>query len=162
MNEKAESKIKKKHQNSYAEEFNESLAHNLVRLGHLMRQETQRCLRDLEVTPEQWQALVYLSGYQGEGGLTQNELAEITLKDKTTISRLVENMLKLDLLVRTEGEDRRTYRLQLSEKGRSIVDKAWPLIGQHFPQNVYTGLEKDEQAELLRLLQKLRRGMHDL
>lgn len=144
-------------------EFDSSLAHNAVRLGHLVRQETQRILAGLDITPEQWQILVYLSSYQGEAeaGLTQNELAELILKDKTTVSRLVETMLKHGLIEREVGWDRRTYRLRPSQRGSELVEAAWPPVIEHFPA-VFAVLNQAEQAELLRLIQKVRRGLNDI
>lgn len=153
--------MQKEKENRFQAEFDQSLAHNAARVGHLMRQEMQHCLADLQVTPEQWQALIYLSGYDHEDGLTQNELAELTLKDKTTISRLIEIMLRDGLLTRETGQDRRTYRLHLSERGWQIVEAAWPIVQQHFPEHVFGGLDEAEQAELLRLLQKVRHDLND-
>jgi DNA-binding MarR family transcriptional regulator len=151
-------------QNKLQKEFDGSLAHNAIRLGHLVRRETQRCLAELEITPEQWQILVYLDAYEAEAdgaeGLSQNELAELILKDKTTVSRLVETMLKRGLIERREGTDRRTYRLRPSEQGAQLIKAAWPLVIEHFPA-VFGGLDDTEQVELLRLLQKVRQSLND-
>ena len=145
----------------YQDEFDRSLEHNAVRLGHLMRQEMQACIADLNITPEQWQALIYLNSYDAEDGLTQNELAELTLKDKTTISRLVDNMERHELLTRTEGLDRRSYRLHLSGRGRQLVEEGRPLILQHFGGPVFEALDETERRELLRLIQKVRQSLRD-
>ena len=146
----------------YQTEFDSSLTHNIVRLGHLLRQETLQSIVSLGVTPEQWQALVYLSNYDQGEGLTQNELAELILRDKTTVSRLVEHLLRQDLIVRSAGvEDRRTYRLQLSERGREVVEAAWPLVTEHFSTRVFTTLSQDEKDQLLGLLHKVRHELND-
>lgn len=145
--------------------FDESLGHNASRLGHLMRQETQKCIAaaGYKITPEQWQALVYLDG-AGERGLTQTELSNLTLKDKTSVSRLVKGMFDAGLITvgRGEGEDRRTNRLRASLESRAMVSAIWPHIISHYSHKVFGGLSQAEQAELLRLMLKVRSTLGDI
>jgi DNA-binding MarR family transcriptional regulator len=145
--------------------FDESLGHNASRLGFLMRQETQKCIRaaGYTITPEQWQALVYLEG-AGEKGLTQTELGELVLRDKTTVTRLLKGMLEGGLVTvgRGEGEDRRTNRVRVSEDSRKMVAEIWPHVINHYREKVFSNLEEQEQNELLRLMQKVRRNLNDM
>ena len=70
----------------------------------------------IEITPEQWSILVYLSQKDGE---TQKNIAEATYKDKPSVTRLIDNMEKQGLLKRTQhSTDRRTNKIFLTEEGK--------------------------------------------
>ena len=47
--------------------------------------------------------------------------------DRTTLSRNVNPLIDSGLVALTEGKDRRTKRLELSEKGRNALAQAIPL-----------------------------------
>ena len=76
----------------------------------------------LEITPEQWTVLSYL---WKSDGVTQQKLCDITFKDKPSMTRLLDNLVKQDLVVRkTPVTDRRSNLIYLTDAGRSIQDKA--------------------------------------
>jgi MarR family len=71
---------------SMTDVFRDSLGHNLYRIGQLVREETAKALQPFRLTPEQWQLLVVLAQHDG---MTPSELGERTLRDKTTVSRIL-------------------------------------------------------------------------
>ena len=74
---------------------------------------------DLDVTPEQWVVLFRL--YEREG-LTQSELGDRTVKDKTTVTRILDRLEKKGLLYRRrDTRDRRSQRIYLTESGTSVL-----------------------------------------
>ena len=71
-----------------------------------------------EVTCEQWSVLVNLGKKNGQ---RQQELASLTCKDKTTITRLIDNMEKHNLVVRLpDKNDKRQKLIYLTKKGRDL------------------------------------------
>ena len=79
-------------------------------------------LNDMEITPEQWTVLLYL---WEKDGVTQQELCNATFKDKPSMTRLIDNMEKLHLVIRvSDKKDRRTNKIHLTETGKKLEEKA--------------------------------------
>ncbi|MEL6925948.1 MAG: MarR family transcriptional regulator, partial [Bacteroidota bacterium] len=63
-----------------------------------------------------------------EDGRNQAELAEWSFKDKTTITRGLQSLEKLNLVVRiTDEKDKRNKLIFLTHKGRELKNKVMPL-----------------------------------
>ncbi|RQP15990.1 MAG: MarR family transcriptional regulator [Parapedobacter sp.] len=74
----------------------------------------------IEITSEQWSILYAL---WEEEGLTQQELAQRTFREKTTITRLIDNMERNGLVIRvTDKSDRRTNLIYLTKVGRQLKE----------------------------------------
>ena len=149
--------------------LNDSLGYNCHRLGQLVREQTAECLEPFGITPEQWQLLVFLLA-AGEG-LTPGELAAATLRDKTTLSRSLDVMLtnkaaphaRPALIERHPNPaDGRSWTIHLTDASRELLGRIRPAIEAFFPQHVFASLTAEEQAQLLALIHKLRRGLGDL
>lgn len=73
---------------------------------------------DIGITAEQWSILYQL--WEKEA-LTQQEIANNTFKDKPSITRLLNNMEKLNLVVRIPHQsDKRTNLIYLTQKGKNL------------------------------------------
>lgn len=82
----------------------------------------QRNLKEegINITSEQWSVLYYL---WMEEGRTQQELACLTFRDKPSLSRLIDNLEKLKLVIRVhDREDKRTNLIYLTKKGRQMKE----------------------------------------
>ena len=76
----------------------------------------------LDITPEQWTVLAFL---WKQDGVTQQTLCNSTFKDKPSMTRLIDNLTKQQLVYRSASiTDRRSNYIYLTELGRSIKDKA--------------------------------------
>ncbi len=75
----------------------------------------------LNITAEQWSVLYFLWNAEG---ISQQELARLTFRDKPSVSRLISNLEKQKLLVRVNGSgDRRMNQIYLTAQGHRIKDK---------------------------------------
>lgn len=82
----------------------------------------QRNLKEegVAITAEQWSVLYYL---WLEEGRTQQELAYLTFRDKPSISRLINNLEKMKLVMRvTDKEDKRSNLIFLTKQGRQLKE----------------------------------------
>lgn len=78
-------------------------------------------LGKLNITSEQWTILYHL--WQEEG-LTQQELAHLTFRDKPSITRLINNLEKMSLVIRVnDKQDRRSNLIYLTKEGRKLKDE---------------------------------------
>ncbi len=96
-------------------------------LGFLIRKQLVQAFQrhGHKVSAEEWAVLLIL---QSNDGLTASQLSDQTLRDKTTISRLIDKMEAKDLLQRIKDvDDRRVLRLHLSRHGRETFEQLAPL-----------------------------------
>ncbi len=76
----------------------------------------------LDITPEQWSVLAFL---WRKDGVTQQTLCNSTFKDKPSMTRLIDNLAKQNLVYRNASTtDRRSNYIHLTDLGRSIKEKA--------------------------------------
>jgi DNA-binding MarR family transcriptional regulator len=82
----------------------------------------------LELTPEQWIVLVQLWQKDGQ---TQTALSELTLRDRPTMSRILDTMEKTGLVERVvDAHDARARLVKLTRRGRGLEDKLVPIAKQ--------------------------------
>lgn len=145
---------------TFFNDFRDSLGHNLQRIGQIVREETNKVVKNYDLTPEQWQILVVLSR---SNGLTPTELGEITLRDKTTISRILPPLFNRGVIRKENNpQDARSYVILVEEGCKQQVLASLKEIKEHFESKVFNGLRDDEQEQLLMLLLKLRRSLGDI
>jgi DNA-binding MarR family transcriptional regulator len=84
--------------------------------------------RGLNLTIEQWSVLYQL--WKKEG-LSQQELCNATFRDKPSITRLVDNLEKLNLVKRVASEnDRRINRIYLTKQGQKMEEQAMTMADE--------------------------------
>lgn len=79
----------------------------------------------LNLTIEQWSVLYHL---WKEDGKSQQELCNATFRDKPSITRLVDNLEKLNLVKRVASEnDRRINRIYLTKQAQNLQEATMEL-----------------------------------
>jgi MarR family transcriptional regulator, organic hydroperoxide resistance regulator len=111
----------------------------------------------LELTPEQWIVLVQLWQKDGQ---SQSALSAQTLRDKPTMSRILDTMEKSDLVARVVDEqDARSRLVKLTKTGRSLQAKLVPVAKQLVARLEQGIAERDLETThrtLARMLENLR------
>ncbi len=100
--------------------FNESIGFIIVKCGRLIENRLKIDFEKagIKITPQQWSVLTYL---WNEDGISQQKLADAFSKDKTSMTRLLNNMEKNDLISRKQNNiDKRNNGIFLTEKSNSI------------------------------------------
>ena len=108
----------------------ESLGYLIGRAGRALGTRLNRNFVEAgyDVTCEQWAVLVNLWKKNGQ---SQQDLAGTTCKDKTSMTRLLDNMEKRNLVVRIPNkEDRRQKFIYLTKKGRDLQEKLVKIVHQ--------------------------------
>ena len=76
----------------------------------------------LSITIEQWSVLYHLWKQEG---ISQQELCNATFRDKPSITRLVDNLEKLNLVKRVASEnDRRINLIYLTKQAQKLQEEA--------------------------------------
>jgi DNA-binding MarR family transcriptional regulator len=66
-------------------------------------------------------------------GINQQELANLTLKDKASMTYLIDNLTKRNLVKRAEDpDDRRSKLIYLTQRGKQLGKKVEPWVSELF------------------------------
>lgn len=128
--------------------------HWVNRLGFLSRKELGQRFKDAgyDISPEEWAVLLMLWTH---GGQTPGAISAGTLRDPTTITRLVDNMVHKSLVTRTASStDRRKSIIKISTLGDELKDKIIP-IAQDFIEKSVANIDADDLETTVRTLRKM-------
>jgi len=82
----------------------------------------------IEITTEQWSVLACL---WKKDKVTQQELCDLTSKDKPSMTRLIDKLEKRNLVTRvSDHNDRRTNLIHLTDAGNTLKQKATEIVQQ--------------------------------
>lgn len=106
----------------------------------------------LDITPEQWTVLLFL---WEKDGVSQQELCNATYKDKPSMTRLIDNMERQNLVVRIASKsDRRTNLVYLTRQGRELEDRA-RMVANRTLKEALAGLSTEELRVSQEVLRKV-------
>jgi DNA-binding MarR family transcriptional regulator len=89
------------------------------------------------------------------GDLPMKKLSEIINKDKSTVTALVNKLIKSGyILRRTHESDSRSSIISLTEKGRAMQKNFWD-VSEALRKKAYQGLSKGEMKTLMKLLTRV-------
>lgn len=98
---------------------------------------------NLDLTFEMLQVLKFLWNKQNAN---QQEIANMTLKDKASLTYLIDNLTKRGLVIRTEDkEDRRNKLISLTPEGLALKEVIEPWLDE-----MYSRAAKEISPELLK------------
>jgi len=90
-----------------------------------------------------------------QGPMTQVEIAVLMMRDKTTITRRIDGLVKKQLVERNpDPDDRRYFRIGLTVAGHRALEVMIPLV-RDFQQEVLGDIPDEEKAITIRTLKKI-------
>lgn len=138
----------------------ESIGFRISELGRLVINRLNSNFKEqgYPVTHEQWSIMIRL---WEEDGLTQNKLSTLTGRDQPSISRLINNLEKNELVMRmAHPVDKRTNLIFLTPKGKKLqiglIEQAQKTIEQ-----ISDGIEKEDLDQFLRVLSKIKKNLSE-
>ena len=106
-----------------------------------------------DMTIDQGLVLLFLNEYPD---LTQKEIAELVFKDNASMTRMINTMVQKKYLKRSmNNEDRRRYKIEITVKGRQVLETLPPII-QNNRKTSLKGITKNELSQLETILNKIR------
>ncbi|NND15066.1 MAG: MarR family transcriptional regulator [Eudoraea sp.] len=106
----------------------------------------------LDITKEQ---MVILKKIYERDGLSQNELAILTYRDKSSLTRLLSTMERKDYIYRKRcEEDKRVNFVHLTTEGNLMWERAKPVV-QKVIQRMRSDLTENEAEQLIQILKKI-------
>lgn len=127
-----------------------------LRVG--MKYYVQRKIREgnLNLTYEMLQVMGVL---WNRGDLNQQEIADSIQKSKGSLTSLLDNLAKRNLIIRTEDpSDRRNKIISLTKSGKEYELQLLPLLNG-FYQSLQTGLSKEELEKMTGLLRVMYKNL---
>ena len=142
-----------------------SLARLYARPGFLLRRAHQisagvfeDACRDVGLTPAQFGVLTVL---QAHPGLGQSTLARALGFDKVTVRRVLRGLETRGFVTRGPANDnRRNVSVMLTEQGAEVLQEAQKPAEKAY-KRLMAPLARDQQTQLLELLQLLTGGLED-
>lgn len=110
---------------------------------------------NIDLTFEMMQILYTL--WQKDG-VNQQELANSTAKDKASMTNLLDNLVKRNLVLRQEGADRRNKIIFLTREGKDMKKKIQPWI-KSLHQTAKNNVDPQHLEELVNVMAKIRRNL---
>lgn len=111
----------------------------------------------IQVTKQQWIILKILNEKNDE--VIQNDLAFITNRNKTSLTRLISVMEKNNLVYRTiSKEDARKNLIFSTETGKKLFEQMKPLMLTSI-KNIQKGLTEDDIFQLIKILSKIQNNI---
>ena len=99
--------------------------------------------------------MIVLKKLHDQDGLHQNDLAFLTLRDKSSLTRLLIKMEKKRFIIRKQcKEDKRANNVYLTNLGREIFIKTRPVIKQVL-DTLQQNISKEEKDQMIKTLQKI-------
>ena len=93
--------------------------------------------------------------YESDKKLTMKEIAQKIGKDKSTVTPLVNKLIRLGYIEKEKSiTDKRVTYISLTSKARDIEDR-FNFISSQVKETAYKDFTKEEKEEFLRLLRKL-------
>ena len=106
-----------------------------------------------DITIDQGLVLLFLNEHPE---LNQKEIAELVFKDNASMTRMINIMVQKKHLKRSMNpEDRRRYKIEITNKGKDVL-KTLPPIIHHNRNSSLKGITKNELKQLEIILSKIK------
>ncbi len=103
------------------------------------------------ITVDQGLILLFLNDHPE---LSQKEIAKLLFKDNASMTRMIDLMVKKEYLMRSTHKDRRRHTIDITSKGKRILEKLPPVILKN-RNTALEGITSQELNQLEQILNKI-------
>jgi DNA-binding MarR family transcriptional regulator len=135
-----------------------TLGYAVNRTSVILRQELQRRFRAVNqrLTAEEWAMMGQL---WKEDSLSRQQLADRTIKDQTTVTRLLDSLVRKGFVRREQDTaDRRVVLIRLTESGRQLESRLVP-AALELMSDASLGVSEKDLAITLRTLRRVQENL---
>lgn len=105
----------------------------------------------VDVTDDQWMVIKRIDE---QPSINQKTLSNDIQKDPASVTRILDNLVKKGYVIREMGKDRRTFNLNLTASGKSIVKKVLPVAVKGRAKGL-EGINETDSKMLIKILKKI-------
>lgn len=136
------------------EEFRLCLGIQLKIVTNIMMQEHNKYLKPYGISNEQGLLLKYVCEMPG---VTQTQIAEELNKDKTTITRMIDTLVKRGSLERrVSDEDRRAFHIYATKDTQQKVQEVTPMFEKN-AEELEKIISKDDYETTIKVLDQIKK-----
>jgi DNA-binding MarR family transcriptional regulator len=111
----------------------------------------------IDLSKEQWLILKKL--YENDGQV-QNNLAFLTNRCKTSLTRLINTLEKKHYVHRVSSKkDKRVNHVYLTKEGKNVIEKSLPVL-QPLISNLQEGITSKEMESTIQVLKKIQENIN--
>ncbi len=143
------------------EKIHDNIWFYIAYTARLFRNTTTKVFQEsgFDITVEMWQVLMML---WYKNGLSQQEIINCIGKEKTTITRIINNMERRNLIIRVpDRKNRRNNLIYLTHYGKELQNKLVP-IAENIQEKAIYNLNENEISELKRILRKIHNNLIEI
>lgn len=112
--------------------------------------------KNINLTKIQW---VLLKKLEEKNGVPQQELAFLTGRDKTSLTRLINTMEKKSLVARIPSKsDRRINHIHLTKKGEELLKETMPIMDS-FVTSLQENISEKEITDTINVIKKVQENL---
>ncbi|SNR16354.1 MarR family winged helix-turn-helix transcriptional regulator [Tenacibaculum jejuense] len=112
--------------------------------------------QNIKLTKTQW---ILLKKLDEKDGVPQQELAFLTGRDKTSLTRLINTMEKKSLVARIPSKlDKRINHVFLTKKGELLFKETLPVI-ESFAQSLQENISAEEIKATIKVIRKVQENL---
>lgn len=105
-----------------------------------------------DISPEQMMVMGFL--WRKEG-ISQNEICKFTGKSKSNMTRTLDNLVRKNWVYREiDHNDRRSFRIFLTDEGKGLKDKIFPIV-EKFLALAFKDFSKEDFLKFQQMLDKV-------
>lgn len=129
-----------------------ALGYQINMTALMVRHDFARRIAHLGIAPEQFGILFFLNQHPG---MTQTEIAQTLCKNKTTVTRMMDALVKKGLITKEwNRDDRRTQTIKMTPEGKETLQAGMPLA-YAMTQELQGLLNEAERAVIFTALNKI-------
>ena len=107
---------------------------------------------DLNLTKEQ---MIVLKKLHDQDGLNQNELAFLTIRNKSSLTRLLIKMENKKYIIRKQSnDDKRINKVYVTKLGKEIFQKTKPVL-RDLIDRMEKNISESEKSQIISILKKI-------
>ena len=111
---------------------------------------------DLNLTKEQ---MIVLKKLTDCDGLNQNELAFLTIRNKSSLARLLAKMEQKKYITRKlSSEDKRVKKVYITQIGQDVFRKAKPVL-KKLIDKIENEITEEEKQQMITILKKIQKNL---
>ena len=139
-------------------EFENSLGPWLGKTVKIIDYLLYESLRSIDVNLSKEQMIV-LKKLTDCDGLNQNELAFLTIRNKSSLARLLAKMEQKKFIIRKlSSEDKRVKRVYITQLGKDVYSKVKPVL-KKLIDKIEDGITESEKEQMITTLKKIQKTL---
>ena len=133
----------------------------LFRVQGMLSEQVEADLKEARLPPATWYDVLVQLRDAGQGGISQQALADALVLPKHTVSRLMDRFETRGLVYRkSHPTDGRMTLVILKPEGQMVLKDMWAVYGKRIEAILGEALDLREQRRLLQVLERIERTLH--